>query len=279
MSTLPPDPYATLPQIGPYEVRIGRALISMVEPHPGHEAAYNRWMEDDHYYAGGLACPWLFAGKRWVATRDLQALRYPGDSRLVQPLRKGCYIGIFFVLEGRFEQFNTWVTETNLRLNRDGRVFMQRDHVFTSFQAYVGPVYRDAHGPRDYHALDHPYPGLVLEVVEAPDAASRPALERWLLEAHLPARLRGSPAAMCLAFRTEPRQHVPEYVTRTLEVTRDDRRVTLAWFLESDPRTCWAEWFAREGEAIAKGGMGRTDFCAPFIPTLHGSDVYVDELR
>src|SRR6516165_5842572 len=83
------DPYYELPKVGPYEVRIGSGLITMVEPHIGHEHAYNRWYEDDHYYAGCLAMPWMFAGRRWVAPVDLQKLRYPADSAVAQPIDAG----------------------------------------------------------------------------------------------------------------------------------------------------------------------------------------------
>lgn len=43
--------YGELASAGPYGVRPGHALITMVEPHPGHEFAYNRWYEDDHFYS------------------------------------------------------------------------------------------------------------------------------------------------------------------------------------------------------------------------------------
>ena len=79
------DPYYELPKTGAYEVTIGSALITMVEPHEGHERAYNRWYEDDHFYAGATAGPWMFAARRWVATRDLQSLRYPDDSPIARP--------------------------------------------------------------------------------------------------------------------------------------------------------------------------------------------------
>lgn len=78
--------YAELAATGPYGVHPGHALITMVEPHPGHEYAYNRWYEDDHYYAYAMAMPWMYAGRRWVATRDLQLLRYPEKSAVAQPV-------------------------------------------------------------------------------------------------------------------------------------------------------------------------------------------------
>ena len=60
------DAYYDLASVGPYAPMIGSALITMVEPHVGHERGYNRWYEDDHFNAGAMAMPWMFAGRRWV---------------------------------------------------------------------------------------------------------------------------------------------------------------------------------------------------------------------
>ncbi len=35
-----------------YPIKVGTFLFTMVEPHAGHEVAYNRWYEHDHFYAG-----------------------------------------------------------------------------------------------------------------------------------------------------------------------------------------------------------------------------------
>ncbi|POX65543.1 hypothetical protein C3481_16125, partial [Microbacterium sp. Ru50] len=86
------ETYGELAAVGPYGVRPGHALITMVEPHPGQERAYNRWYEDDHFIAGAMAMPWIFAGRRWVATRDLQLLRYPDPSAVADPVTAGCYL-------------------------------------------------------------------------------------------------------------------------------------------------------------------------------------------
>ena len=63
------NPYEEIARQLPNDVRIGGALITMVEPHVGHEHAYNRWYEDDHFYSGAMHGPWTFAGRRWVAPR------------------------------------------------------------------------------------------------------------------------------------------------------------------------------------------------------------------
>ncbi|WP_338672164.1 hypothetical protein V1460_04000 [Streptomyces sp. SCSIO 30461] len=258
------EAYAELAAVGPYGVHPGHALITMVEPHPGHEYAYNRWYEDDHYYAGAMAMPWIFAGRRWVATRELQLLRYPEKSAVAQPVTAGCYISTYWITDGRYDDHMKWTVAINKRLNRDRRVHQARTHVFTAFQDHVATVYRDgAAGPRDYHALDHPYRGLVVEVIDVEE----------------PRRLAGSPAAMVTIFRPTP---LPlDRMTYVKQVEGVDTRLTLLWFLEQDPRDCWDGYFAdlAAGEAGEWGVPARVELAAPFIPTLPGTDRYVDELR
>ena len=270
--------YAELAAVGPYGVRPGHALITMVEPHPGHEYAYNRWYEDDHYYAGAMAMPWMYAGRRWVATRDLQLLRYPEKSAVAQPVTAGCYISTYWITDGRYADHMKWTVAINRRLNRDARVYQDRTHVFTAFQDHEATVYRDgAAGPRDFHALDHPYAGLVVEVVDSESAGQRAELVEWLRGRHLPKRLAGSPAAMVTVFRPTP---LPgDRMTYVKQVEGVDTRLTLLWFLEADPRDCWDARFTGLDEDVAASGLGRVELVAPFIPTVPGTDRYVSELR
>ena len=276
MSDRPPNPYSTLPAEGPYDVAIGAALITMVEPHVGHEHAYNRWYEDDHFYSGAMAMPWMFAGRRWVAPRDLQLLRYPAESVVAQPVSAGPYLSVYWITAGRYRDHLRWTVATNGRLLPDGRVFQERTHVFTAFQDYAGVVYRDLDdGPRDIHALNYPYEGLVLEVIDAPSPDERTALLEWLKGSHLPSVLSGSPAAMACLFHPFP---LPPGATYVQDVPGGDSRVTVLWFLEQDPRQCW-DTFAGLAEPVAAAGLGKVEFVGPFIPTIPGTDRYVDELR
>lgn len=240
----------------------------------GHDHAYNRWYEDDHFYSGAMAMPWMFAGRRWVAPRSLQALRYPDDSAIAQPLSSGKYISVYWITDGRYEDHLRWSVATNQRLLPDGRVYLERTHVYTSFQEYLGVVYRDATGPRDIHALDHPYRGLVVEVVDASD--DRGTLTTWLRERILPARLAGSRRAMTMLFGPYP---LPEDKMAYVEdVPGLERRVTLLTFTEVPPDECW-DTFTGLGAAVAEAGRGRVELAAPFVPTIPGTDTYVDELR
>jgi hypothetical protein len=269
------DPYYVLAQTGPYEARIGSALITMVEPHVGHEAAYNRWYEDDHFNAGAMAFPWMFAGRRWVATVPYQKLRYPADSAVATPVEAGKYISTYWITEGQYENHLRWAVGTNHRLFADERVYLQRDHTFTSFQTYKGAIYRDATGPRDVHALDHPYGGLVLEVIDAPDAASRDELVAWLKAERVPSA--DSPVAMGTIFQPMPLPADKQPYVKDVEGV--DTRITVLWFLQADPADGWDANFGSVGDQVAATGLGRVELMAPFIPTLPGTEMYVDELR
>ncbi|MEU2514841.1 hypothetical protein [Streptomyces syringium] len=270
--------YGELASVGPYGVRPGHALITLVEPDPGQERAYNRWYEDDHFIAGAMAMPWIYAGRRWVATRELRELRHPAESAVARPVTAGCYLSVYWITEGRYDEHMRWTVGINKRLNSDGRVHQARRHVFTAFQDHEATVYRDGtEGPRDFHALDHPYAGLVLEVIDANGLREREELLRWLSVERLPERLAGSPAAMVTVFRPTP---LPgDRMSYVPQVEGVDTRLTLLWFLERDPRVCWEEHFAGGGADVERTGLGRLELAAPFIPTVPGTDRYVDELR
>jgi hypothetical protein len=270
-----PSPYSTLPAEGPDEVIIGSALITMVEPHEGHEHAYNRWYEDDHFYSGAMAMPWMFAGRRWVAPTNLQALRYPDDSLIAQPLSAGKYISLYWITEGRYDDHLRWSVASNQRFLPNGRIYLDRTHVYTSFQSYRGVVYRDGdRGPRDIHSLDYPYRGLVVEVVDAAD--DRDALEQWLRGEYLPGRLADSSIAMTLLFAPNP---LPaDKMAYVEDVPGLDRRLTLLSLTEVPPEECVDAWQGL-GDAVANAGVGRVELAAPFYPTLPGTDAYVDQLR
>ena len=272
------DPYLAIAGHLPNEVRIGGGLITMVEPHRGFERQYNRWYEDDHFYAGAMVGPWVFAGRRWVATRDLQHLRYPADSPIARPLTAGCYISTYLHIAGHHADAERWAKVAMADgLFLQGRGFTERTHVYTSHSPYAFGVVRDTGSPmRPEHALDHPFKGLVLEVLDPGDAARRGALVDWLAQDFTPGELAGSPIALCLAFL--PVEPVASRVPGVGGVANQERLVTLLWFLDVDPRRCWSR-FTGHGDAIAAGSGARLLLAAPFVPTIPGTDIYVDELR
>ncbi len=104
-------------------IALGGALVTMVEPHRGHEVAYNRWYERDHFYAGCLIGAWTIAGARYVATADLKALRYPADSPVCPDPTSGSYVSIYWILAGKFGEWMKWGTDQVNWLHANDRMF------------------------------------------------------------------------------------------------------------------------------------------------------------
>lgn len=264
--------YARLAAVGDTGSRLGSAFITLVEPHPGHEHAYNRWYEDDHFYSpGAMAMPWWFAGRRWVATQSLRELRAPARSSFADPVQAGCYLGTYWITAGHWRDQWAWLGAAARRLGGEDRMFAERTHVHTAFFDHLFTCAREG-GPREIHALDHPYAGLVLEVLDGP----RDRVRRWLADEHVPRRVADPAVGQCVAFA--PRAWPADELWFDAPAVVEDR-VILLWFLRVDPRECWQGLFDDETAAVVRGCAGALSFVAPFVPTLPGTDRYVDELR
>lgn len=265
--------YARLAAAGATASRLGSAFITLVEPHLGCERAYNRWYEDDHFFSpGAMAMPWWFAGRRWVATRPLRELRVASSPAFAHPVQAGCYLATYWITADHWGDQWAWLSTAAPRLQTEDRMFAERTHVHTAFFDHLFTVAGDGGGPRAIHALDHPYPGLVLEVVDGP----RDAVVRWLSEEHLPSRVADPSVGQCVTF--VPRAWPEDELWFEAPAVVADR-VVLLWFLGCDPRECWDRLFANGAERVGSGGCGELAFLAPFVPTLPGTDRYVDELR
>lgn len=269
--------YTTLARQSTHTIGIGSALISMVEPQVGLEREYNRWYEDDHFYAGAMYMPWMYSGRRFVATRDLQSLRYPESSAIAEPLSAGCYLHLYWITPDHNEDQVRWSVATNEYLRANDRIDLSRRHVYTSFQDYVGTWYRDVQGPRDFHALDYPYAGVVMEVLDAPGGAQRADVDTYLRDTYLPwlYRTPDNPIAQTIWFAPQP---LPgDKMPDVADIPGIERRMTVLHFLDCDPRACWDERFAEDTRIPTDSVV--VQLVAPFIPVLPGTDLYVDQLR
>lgn len=261
--------------IGDEGVALGGMLFTLVEPHRGHEVDYHRWYERDHFYSGCLEGPWLFAGRRWVATRELKALRSPADSPVVRPIDAGSFLATYWILKGRFAEHIEWGTKQVHWLHDHDRMFPHRDHVHTFMYVHRWTVRRDPDGVPPELALDHPFAGMVAIMVEAKDDESRKPLSVWLRDALLPDRLAGSAGALAVGFTPVP---MPDDapVDQALPAGMTRRQLVLV-FLDRDPRQSVDVWSGLD-EAVSDTGLGRLDLAAPFVPTIPGTDTYCDEL-
>jgi hypothetical protein len=286
----PPAEPGTPPVRGrqlPQYVAIGSVWVSLMEPEPGSDAAFNRWYGDDHFYAGGMGLAWIFAGRRWVCTRDLQALRYAREGTAFAPVDAGRFLHLNFFSAGHVDEAAPVLGETIARLAGEGRMYVDtipRRHVFSRLQPYAGVVYADpyAHGPLDVHALDFPFTGVVVEVLRTRAGRDRAELVRWLTEDFLPAQLPAARAAMCLvSLDADLPDSVAARTSRVPSAYGDEAaaRLTLLWFVQDDVAQDWAGRFAGHAEALAAAGLGDLEFASPFRPLVPGTDRYVDELR
>ena len=255
-------------------IRLGTMLFTLVEPRRGHEVAYNRWYERDHFYAGCMIGPYCFAGRRFVATRDLKALRYPADSPITPDPATGSYVALYYILDGHHDDWNRWAVDQVNLLHANGRMFAERDHIHTLLYRYDWAVSRDPDGVPAELALDHPYAGLVAVIGDV--ATDRATDDPFLRDELLPARLAGSSASLCLSFSPVPLLHdAPSDVPRA---AADEGRFLHLYFLDEAPSQSWQQTFAGLGEDLERSGRARLVWASPFVPTVPGTDTYTDRL-
>lgn len=258
-------------------VRIGRMLFTMVDPNPGYEVAYNRWYERDHFYAGCLVGPWLFAGKRWVATRALKDLRFPAESPFSDPVDAGSYLSVYWVHAGHEDEHFAWARKQVYWLYGQGRGFSERTHAHTKLYDFDRARYREPDGVPIELALDHPYGGLVVLCSEPSAGSSYEALA-VAAAPYVRALLDEVPS---MAVASDWRLHVEAGdFTAPMDLGAgggtDDRLVQLC-FLAGPPEHAWPA-VRRYADLLEASGAGVVTFAAPFVPTVVGTDTYCDEL-
>ena len=249
-------------------IKLGGALVTMVEPHKGHEVAYNRWYERDHFYAGCQIGAWNVAGTRFVATRECKAKRYPVDSPICPDPTSGSYLAVYWILAGKFGEWIQWGTNQVNWLHENNRMFPHRDHIHTLMYKYRGEVHADPDGVPAELALDHRYPGLVLVIGEPADGVQDTQITEWVQSQPLP-------SDQVVTFTP-----IPLLGNAPSDVPRDEAkdRFCHLYFVEGDPVAIWDEQFASLGDDLAATGLGTVVFASPFISTVPGTDTYTDQL-
>jgi hypothetical protein len=255
---------------------LGHAIFAFVEPHRGHEVAWNRWYERDHLIAAGACAPWTISTQRWIATRREKALRYPERNPICEPLSRGSFLAAIWIQKGRYDDQQLWVAEQVKVHAANGRNFDQRDVLTTAGYDHLGGARRDADGVPPELALDRRYPGIVLVWTERKPNTPLDALAGWLARELLPGVIEKSPIAMALCFTPKPK--AAWWPKAAPEVPGVGERVVVACFTECEPATCFEQRFAQLGAAIDAGGHGRTLLVAPFAQLVPGVDPPVELL-
>jgi hypothetical protein len=261
-----------------YGVALGSILVSLLEPGPGQARAFNRWYERDHFYAGCMTGAHFFSGRRFVATRRLKALRYPASSAAIEDTSIGSFLALYWMERGHHQEAEDWSLERVLWLYENGRMDggSRRKAVHAGFYRHAWAMLRDDDGVPPEVALDRGFPGLVMVLSERPEGVSVEARDRWMQTQRLPGVLPDSPAALCLSLTPlELPKASPAY---RAPAPGFERRHLDLFFLEQAPDEAWERGFASMGTALADAGMSEVLFAAGFVPTVPGTDRYVDEV-
>jgi hypothetical protein len=265
-------------------IRLGTVLFSIVEPTLGHEVEFNRWYERDHFYAGCMVGANYFSGRRWVATRHLKDLRYPLDSPVTPSIDKGSFLVTYWTLAGERENVVNWSIDQVHALIKSDRMQPPIENISTAFYQYQWGVFREGEdGVPAELALEHPYRGLAVTMIDRDENISEHDFEQFCQHHFLPSQLQKSPIAMTLCLRPQPLPRAvpdsvsPDYVSCVDEQVLAKRYLLLS-FLEEDPQLCWPDKFANVGIDMQGSGYGKVVYAAPFIPTVPGTDKYLDQL-
>jgi hypothetical protein len=290
-----------------YPVKVGSMLFSLVDPFRGYEKAFNRWYERDHYYGGCLTGPYLFAGSRWVATRELKNLRWPtGDTTVADPADAGSYLAMYWVEKDHHEDhFEDWSGRQVLQLYQNGRGFEERTHVHTALFDHLGAVYRQPDPVPVDLALDHGYDGIIALWFDAREGRDAPALHRELAGTQLPAALKDSnielasswnPSLIGLLEALAAKAALPqpeqvgerahsspgEDAPRTEQMPLGSRvggreRLVQLLFVSGDVREALCK-VRQYTDAVTDDGLAELHLAAPFVRTVVGTDTYIDQL-
>ena len=249
-------------------IKLGGALVTLVEPHRGYEVAYNRWYERDHFYAGCMIGAWTLAGARFVATRECKAKRFPADSPVCLDPMRGSYLALYWILAGKFCEWMRWGTDQVNWLHANDRMFPHRDHVHTLMYRYAGELRGDPDGVPSELALDHRYRGLVMMIGELAPGVSIEDMAAWR-------DVRPVCADQLVRFKP-----IPLLGDAPSDVPRDEARDRFLhlYFLDEDPIEIWEDRFVPLARSIEEAGLARIVFASPFLPTVPGTDTYTDRL-
>ena len=249
-------------------LELGHALITMIEPEPATITEYNDWYERDHSLSGVLTGPGAFAFRRFVATRDLKALRSPADSPVARPLAEGSFIALYWFERDQLSAHAEWGFPETARLYGLGRMRTDRRHVSTAYYDLVGVTGRGAKPVPAELALAHPYDALVMIWTSSPvgheDAAA--GLRASLVD-------ETSPIGNVVTFREAPVEPMPGTIIGETSV---DPTTVLAHCAFVNGAIDQA-LVARINAAIAAVGLTPL-LVAPFVPTIPGTDTYLDQL-
>src|SRR4029079_13550148 len=96
-------------------------------------------------------------------------LRFGARPDVFGDLRRGSYLALYWVIDGKHDEHFAWALDQVRWLHANGRMFAARDHGHTlsdRFEWTSDHAPRGAEGLPPELALDHPFAGLTVTVLE-----------------------------------------------------------------------------------------------------------------
>ncbi len=266
-----------------FPVNVGTMLFTMVDPHRGHEVAYNRWYERDHFYAGCMIGPGILSGARWVATRELKDLRFPESSPFAEPVDAGSYLAIYWISDEQADEWQAWAGSQVWWLYQNGRGFDERTHAQTGMYDFAAASNAPHHGVPVTLALDHRYASMHVVVSEPSGDASGATLARDVHEGPVAELLARGAIGLATSWTMKGADGPPpadDQQTSPMALGAPGgsrQRVVQLLFSDLEPTQAWDDVRGYTA-AIESSGLGRVTFAAPFLPTDVGTDRHTDQL-
>lgn len=226
-----------------------------------HTRAYNTWY-DMEYMPEYAALPGFIGGRRYVATPDCKATR-PANVMPALAQGKGTYLTLYLLCAQDFAPALAAFNANSASLRQQRRLFRHGAVAERGFYRLDRAFVRKGN-PLSAEAIPYAgHCGIHAVLTEVPDAASRPAVDRWWADVHAPDLLSvpGVLAAMRLS-RFEP---------------PGEGRYMNLYLLDQDPPTVAAEIAKRSPQWRAAGrgspgGASHPIFGSPYrllVPTQY----------
>jgi hypothetical protein len=148
---------------------------------------------------------------------------------------------------------------------------IKRNSAYSSFQRHLFTcIHQDAGPLKAVHALEHPFKGLALDVIRTD---SKPAELAATLRPIVQDTLEPASSTLAVSFERSGNRWLPS------ATSAEGNEITVLWFFgEPPPPEGYSAQLSEFHLAVVAAGA-QLALSATFVPTVPGTDMYVDEIR
>ena len=161
---------------------------------------------------------------------------------------------MYWVLEGKHDEWNQWAVEQVTWLHANGRMFEARTHIHTLLYEKRW-AHRAQRRQRHHRARARPpLPGLVVVAGDVKDGHTHDEVDAWFRDTYLPdASAQSWGPEVVLDATTLPL--LDERPADVPPPAAGPNRFLQLHFLDHDPEEGWADGYAKIGQAIEDSGL------------------------